>query len=79
MTLNNLRNIAGSVAQAVMHLPSKCESLSSNPRTAKKKHEIAIKKLLLDNHGVDHTSKLNIVYSRHISCKIFFCLNTTSM
>jgi hypothetical protein len=28
---------------------------------------------------VDHTSKLNIVYSRHISCKIFFCLNTTSM
>jgi hypothetical protein len=30
----------GGVAQAVNHLPSKCEVLSSNPRVAKQKHDI---------------------------------------
>jgi hypothetical protein len=31
------KNRAGGVAQVVVHLPSKCEAPSSNPRTAKKK------------------------------------------
>jgi hypothetical protein len=31
------QNRTGRVAQVVEHLPSKCEALSSNPRTSKKK------------------------------------------
>jgi hypothetical protein len=31
------QNRAGTVAQVVVHLPSKCETLSSNSSTAKKK------------------------------------------
>jgi hypothetical protein len=31
---------AGGMAQAVEHLPSKCDTLSSNPRTTKKKKKI---------------------------------------
>jgi hypothetical protein len=31
--------MAGGVAQAVEHLPSKCEALDSNPSTAKKKRK----------------------------------------
>jgi hypothetical protein len=34
---NQTKNRAGGVAQVVACLPSKCESLSSNPSTSKKK------------------------------------------
>jgi hypothetical protein len=32
----NTQKRAGGVTQAIQHLPSKCEALSSNPRTTKK-------------------------------------------
>jgi hypothetical protein len=57
-------NGAGRVAQVVEHLPSQCGTMSSIPRTTKKKKKLSFKSLLLGAGMVGHTCNISYTESR---------------